>query len=351
MASAKGSGRARGVRSPKRDGAKGGGVFRERLGSLENELADELRRAGGEDEVDEGDGPLARATDGALDLYARLARTVEHTSVADALAGLGSGGGDPDDFGLDPDFERALMPLLRFLYRSWWRVQIRGIEHVPSEGPVVLVANSSGSLFAYDGAMLRMGLREEHPGHRSVRPLLADTICDLPVVGELMSRTGGVRDSEESGRTLLRRGAVVACFPEGAEAFGKPFHERYEIRRFVGSAFVRLALSSGAPIVPVAIVGAEETHPVLGRLDWFARRIGMPYLPLTPTFPLLGLGGLLPLPSRWRIEFGAPLTGLAELGLEAGNDADVVRGVSRRARRRLQTLIDGAVERRGRAFF
>ena len=101
----------------------------------------------------------------------------------------------------------------------------------------------------------------------------------------------------------------------------------------------------------VAIVGAEETHPVLGRFDWIARRVGLPYMPLTPTFPLLGLGGLLPLPSRWRIEFGEPVAGLEDLGPSAAKETRRVRRLASRVRKRSQAMIDGAVERRGGAFF
>ncbi len=326
--------------------------FRARLGSLENLLDEALEEAGGPIDVASDEGPVVRAAEGMLDVYARLGRTLEEGSVADALTGLSERmRGDPDDFGFDAEFEGAIMPLLRFLFRSWWRVEVAGVQEIPDQGPVVLVGNHSGSVFAYDGAMLRRAVAEQHGAARQLRPLLDPAVCDLPVLGDIMARCGGVPASEENGAALLARGEVVAFFPEGAGGFGKPFGRRYELGSFGGGDFVRSALRSGAPIVPVAIVGAEETHPVLGRLDWVARRIGMPFLPLTPTFPWLGLGGLMPLPSRWRIEFGAPVSGLEGLAADAADDRRQVRRITARVRTRVQALVDQAVERRGRVFF
>lgn len=324
--------------------------FRERLGSLENMLDEELRAAGASVEV-EDDGPVVRAAEGVLDVYARLGRTLEDASVARALAGLSERiGGDPNDFGFDPDFERALLPLLRFLYRSWWRVELAGVEKIPAEGPVVLVGNHSGNLFAYDGAMLRRAVADHHSAERWVRPLLDASVCDVPVLGDVMARCGGVVDTEENAEILLDRGEVIAVFPEGAASFHRAYGSRYEVGPFVDDGFVRVALRAGAPIVPVAVVGAEETHPALGRVEWLAKRVGLPSLPLTPTFPWLGVGGLLPLPSRWRIEFGTPLRGLPDRAAGIDDEA-LVRRVSARARGRVQALVERAVGRRGRAFF
>lgn len=326
-------------------------AFRKELGSLEHLLDEALLEAGGPVDVSDDEGPVVRAAEGALDVYANLARTLEQGSVSEALATLGDRmRGDPNDFGYDADFESALLPLLRFLYRRWWRVDLVGVELVPAAGPVVLVGNHSGSLFAYDGAMLRRAVADHHPHGRTVRPLLEPSLYDLPVLGDVMARCGGVPASNEAAATVLQRGEIVASFPEGRDGFYKPFRNRYELGSFGDGDFVRMALRAGAAIVPVAIVGAEETHPAIGRLDWLARRVGLPSLPLTPTFPLLGLGGLMPLPSRWRIEFGSPLRGLRDLPPDAADDGRRVKRIATRARGRVQALVDGAVERRGRAF-
>ncbi|MDG2306362.1 MAG: lysophospholipid acyltransferase family protein [Candidatus Binatia bacterium] len=316
-------------------------------------LNDVARETGADEQgAVEDEGPVVRAAESLLDVYARLGRTLEQGSVASALEELGSrDSGDLDDFGYDANFDHALRPLLRFLYRSWWRVETAGLENVPTNGPVILVANYSGTLFAYDGAMLRFAVAEDHGARRSVRPLLDQGVYDLPVLGDVMARCGGVRASDENGESLLARDAVVAYFPEGGGGLGRPFRRRYELDSFGDGGFVRAALRSGAPVVPVAIVGAEETHPVLGRLDWVARKIGMPVVPVTPTFPWLGLGGLLPLPSRWRIEFGTPMADFAELGPQAAGDGVQVTRLTERTRSRVASLVQGAVDRRGRAFF
>ncbi len=344
----KGSRRSPGERAERGPGAVRPDAFRAGLGSLERLLDDALQESGAP-ELDE-DAPLVRAAEGALDLYAHLGRLLEEGSVSDALAGLRDRmAGDPDDFGYDRELEQALGPLLRFLYRRWWRVELVGAENVPASGPAVLVANHSGSLLAYDSAMLRVGLAEATDGGRSVRPLLDPEVCGVPVLGDVLARCGGVPATEENAATLLGRGDVVAVFPEGRAAFSKPFRSRYAIGAFTERGLVRAGIVAGAPILPVAIVGAGETHPTLGRLDWLAKRVGIPALPVTPTFPLLGVGGLLPLPSRWRIEIGAPLR--VRAAAEGGaSDARRVRRIADRARSRVQSLVDGAVERRGRAF-
>lgn len=342
----KGSRRAPAERAERAPGAVRPDAFRAGLGSLERLLDDALQESGAP-ELDD-DAPLVRAAEGALDLYAHLGRLLEEGSVSDALAGLRDRmAGDPDDFGYDRELEQLLEPLLRFLYQRWWRVELVGAEHLPESGPAVLAANHSGSLLAYDSAMLRVGLAEAT--RRSVRPLLDPEVCGVPVLGDVLARCGGVPATGENAAALLARGDVVAVFPEGRAAFSKSFRSRHVIGPFAERGLLRAGLVAGAPILPVAIVGAGETHPALGRLDWLAKRVGLPSLPVTPTFPLLGVGGLLPLPSRWRIEIGAPLRVRAAADRSA-LEARRVRRIADRARSRVQALVDGAVERRGRVF-
>jgi 1-acyl-sn-glycerol-3-phosphate acyltransferase len=226
-----------------------------------------------------------------------------------------------DAFGRDPDFERRAERMLEVLYRRYFRVTVRHIENVPASGPVLLVANHSGSL-PLDGAMLKLALALEHPAQRRLRPLTENFVFHFPFVGVALNRFGAVRACQENAEALLRDGEAVAVFPEGVKGLGKPFRKRYQLQRFGRGGFIRLALRTRTPIVPVAIVGAEETNPVIARLVRPGRTLGLPYLPVTPTFPFLGPLGLVPLPTKWTIEFGKPVLLNAD---EASDDLTIGR--------------------------
>jgi len=211
-----------------------------------------------------------------------------------------------DDLGFDAELTEALLPVLRPLYRSWFRVEVRGIENVPATGGALVVANHSGAI-ALDAVMTQLAVHDEHPAHRHLRLLGADLVFALPVVGELARKTGTTLASNADAERLLRAGELVGVWPEGFKGIGKPFSERYKLQRFGRGGFVSAALATKVPIVPCSIVGAEEIYPVIGNAKTLARLLGLPYLPVTPTFPWLGLLGLVPLPSKWIIEFGAPI--------------------------------------------
>jgi 1-acyl-sn-glycerol-3-phosphate acyltransferase len=226
-----------------------------------------------------------------------------------------------DAFGRDPVFEQRAEKALAFFYRRYFRVEVRNIENVPDKGAVLLVANHSGSL-PLDGAMLKLALSLDHPAHRRLRPLAENFVYHFPFVGVLLNRFGAVRACQENAEALLRDGEAVAVFPEGVKGLGKPFRKRYQLQRFGRGGFIRLALRTKTPIVPVAIVGAEETTPVIARLVRPGRTLGLPYLPVTPTFPFLGPLGLVPLPTKWTIEFGEPLRFTED---EAADDLTIAR--------------------------
>lgn len=232
--------------------------------------------------------------------------------IRDALAAVREAmrAGDPGpdampDHGFDPRFVARTAPLLDFFYRTYFRVRLRGVENIP-EGAALVVANHSGGL-PYDGAILVHAISREHPTHRRLRPLVATFAVRSPWMRHVVARYGCVLASLDNGLELLGRGELCGVFPEGLRGVGKLFRERYRLRNFGRGGFVRLARRARVPIVPVAIVGAEEIHPVIGKITTLAGPLGIPYIPVTPTFPLLGPLGLLPVPTKWTIDIGAPI--------------------------------------------
>jgi len=207
--------------------------------------------------------------------------------------------GGPDPFGFDPAARERAKPFFRFLYKYYWRVEVEGLEHLPSEGPVLLAANHSGAL-PFDAAMISMAVEEEHPAHRIVRMLYAKFVTDLPGIGPLFNRLGGVEASTNNGATLLKRGEAVGIFPEGEEALGKPYHQAYCLRPF-RTGVAHLSVRHQAPVIPVAVIGAEETTRSLFRIPQLPSMLRIPFLPVPSLLYLLGPLGYLPLPTKWKI--------------------------------------------------
>ena len=254
-----------------------------------------------------------------------------------------------DEFGYDPKFTRTILPLFEFLYTMWWRVETSGVDHVPDRGPALIVANHSGVL-PWDGLMINLAVRHEHPARRECRMLALDMFALLPFLAPLLAQSGAVRANQENGERLLRKGELVGVFPEGVKGVGKPFKERYRLARFGRGGFVRLALRTGSPIVPCAVVGAEEIHPKIASVDWLGRPIGLPYLPITPTFPLLGPLGLIPLPTKWSIDLADPIP-MDGYGPEGAEDPILVNRLSEQVRSTVQRMVDSRLARRRSVWF
>lgn len=263
--------------------------------------------------------------------------------------GLRNRSEEVDEFGYDPIYEQKVLPLFELLYSRYFRVEVHGAERIPSEGRCVLVANHSGTL-PIDGMMLRLAVRREHPQHRGVRWLAEDGIFHLPFLGSFTNRLGAVRACPENAERLLDHEALVAVFPEGMKGIGKLFSERYRLQRFGRGGFVKLCLRTRTPIVPVAILGGEETNPMLARVEYLTRALGLPYLPVTPTFPLLGPLGLLPAPTKWKIFFGEPLD-LSGHGAESADDEILVGRLTEQVRSAIQAMLDHAVDQRRSVWF
>jgi 1-acyl-sn-glycerol-3-phosphate acyltransferase len=252
-----------------------------------------------------------------------------------------------DAFGFDPDLtETAVVPLLRVLYERWFRVEVNGIENIPAEGGALLVANHAGALWPLDAVMTSMAVHVEHPQQRFLRMLGADLVFAAPGLGAFARKMGGTLACTEDAERLLAAGELVGVWPEGFKGIGKRFRERYKLQRFGRGGFVHTAIRAGVPIIPVSIIGSEEIHPMLGNAGLLARVLDLPYFPLTPTFPWLGPLGLVPLPSKWYIEFGTPIH-TESYPLEAADDAKVVFDMADRVRETIQsTLYRLLVQRR-----
>lgn len=254
-----------------------------------------------------------------------------------------------DEWGFDEQFAEAVFPLFEFLYDVWWRVETIGAENVPSHGRALLVPNHAGSIFPFDATMVTTAIMKRHALPRWPRFMVLDWAFVLPFVSAFMRRCGGVPASPHNAVRLLQQDELVTVFPEGVKGTGKPFSERYRLQRFGRGGFVETALRTGSPIVPVAVVGSEEIYPKLGESAALARATGAPFVPITPTFPWLGVLGLIPLPSRWRIEFCEPID-LSEHPPEAADDRRLVFDVAERVRETIQARLYENLVARGSTF-
>ncbi len=281
------------------------------------------------------------AGDGANELAQRIG------AAADFLRKRMTGDYVVDEFGFDQHLNSAVfLPLLRTLFNSWFRVEVSGIENLPDDGAALVVANHAGVL-PFDGLMTSVAVHDKHPKHRDLRLLAADLVFDLPVVGQAARKAGHTMACTADAHRLLEAGELTAVFPEGYKGLGKPFKDRYKLQRFGRGGFVSAALRSGAPIVPCSIVGSEEIYPKIGDVKLLARLFGLPYFPLTPLFPLAGPIGLLPLPSKWYIQFGEPIS-TADYDESAADDPMITFELTDQVRATIQqTLYQLLANRRG----
>ncbi len=263
--------------------------------------------------------------------------------------GLRNRSEEVDEFGLDPVYEKRLRPFFELLYKHYFRVEVEGIENVPSSGRCVLVSNHSGVL-PYDGIVVRTAMRLAHPQERDLRWLAEDFIYHLPFLGAFMNRIGAVRACQENAERLLKQERCILVFPEGIKGIGKLFSQRYQLQRFGRGGFVKLAIRTRAPLVPVSIIGAEEASPMLYRIEYLTQLLGLPFVPVTPTFPLLGPLGLVPAPTKWKITFGKPIH-LDEHGSESAEDALLVGRLADRVRSEIQASLAKGISARKSVWF
>ncbi len=255
---------------------------------------------------------------------------------------------DVDEFGYDPDFTtNVVMPAVRGVAATWFRTTVHGADSLP-DGPALLVSNHAGTL-PVDGAMIQLAVHDADAEHRVLRMLAADRMFATPVLGDLTRRMGATLACSEDVDRLLAAGHLVLVFPEGFKGVGKPFRDRYRLQRFGRGGFVAAALRAKVPIVPVAVVGSEEIYPKIADVPALADLLSVPYFPITPTWPLLGPLGLVPLPSRWVIDVGEPVP-TDEYPDGAADDPTLVLGLTDSVRQTIQQRLHVLLAERGSAF-
>jgi 1-acyl-sn-glycerol-3-phosphate acyltransferase len=254
-----------------------------------------------------------------------------------------------DEFGFDREFaDHIVMPVLRPLYERWFRVETIGMANVPATGGALLVANHSGTL-PVDAMMTTVALRDHHPSGRHLRMLGADLLFRTPMLGSISRKAGHTLACNPDAERLLNSDELVGVWPEGYKGVGKPFKDRYKLQRFGRGGFVSAAMRCGVPIIPCSIVGAEEIYPLIGDLKPLARLFGLPYFPITPTFPLLGPLGAVPLPSKWYIEFGEPIRTDRYTAADA-DDPMLVFNITDQVRETIQQTLYRLLSQRRNAF-
>ncbi|UVF79344.1 lysophospholipid acyltransferase family protein [Gordonia mangrovi] len=278
-------------------------------------------------------------------------------AVADSLTATAgfirermTGDYEVDEFGFDPHFtESVWFPAVRQVYDKWFRVEVTGVENLPVEGGALLVANHAGTL-PIDAIMTSLAVRDNHPTGRHLRLLAADMAFEAPAVGEVARRIGATVACTSDADRLLRAGELTAVWPEGFKGIGKLYKDRYKLQRFGRGGFVTTALRNASPIIPVSIVGSEEIYPMLADLKPLAKVLGLPYFPITPTFPWLGPLGVVPLPSKWHIHFGRPIE-TGSYDESSADDPMVVFDLTDHVREEIQQTLFRMLSRRGSVYF
>ena len=256
---------------------------------------------------------------------------------------------DVDEWGADWEFIETIRPLLSFLYGTYWRVEATGLENIPDYGRGLIVANHSGQL-PFDAGMIMTAVLTEHESQRLVRNLYANWFPTLPFVSNLFEKLGQTMANEENGVRLLEQEELVGVYPEGYKGVSKLFKNRYQLARFGRGGFVQMALKTGSPIIPTAVVGAEETYISLGQSKGLAKLTGFPYFPVTPRFPWLGPLGVIPLPTKWSIDFGKPIP-MDDFPANAPDNIVLVTQLTEMVRTNIQEMIYRRLAARESVFF
>ena len=256
-----------------------------------------------------------------------------------------------DDWGRSERVFNLIQPLLDFYYRYWFRVEQEGVEHVPAEGGALLVSNHSGAL-PPDAPMIMQAIRHEHPAPRPVYMLAEHWFKGYPGVSMLTNKMGVVPAHPANAQRLLADESRLALvFPEGQKATRKLYWQRYHLRRFGRGGFVRTAIRAGVPIVPIAVVGAEDAMPIFAHVPLMQRLTGLIYFPVNHAFPHFGLAAAgMYLPAKFKIHFLEPVD-LSRYGPEDAEDLSLVQRIGEDVRARIQAEVDALVASRRSVWF
>ena len=250
-----------------------------------------------------------------------------------------------DRWGLHPETLRKCAPLLYLLYKKYFRVETSGLENLPPNGRALFIGNHGGQL-PLDAMMAGLALVLEAEPPRIARAMVERWVPTVPFVSSLFTRIGAMVGDPMNCREILEHDQSVLVFPEGVRGSGKLFKDRYQLQRF-GTGFMRLALETHSPIIPVAIIGTEETYPSVYNFEALAKLVGAPYLPITPFFPLFGVLGLIPLPSKVTIRFGKPIY----FEGDANESEEEIRIKVQEVKDVLQAEINEGLKKRGEHIF
>lgn len=280
---------------------------------------------------------------GVLDRLRQLHRTAPEDDIAGRTQALVIQGNEfgYDPFGLSKDSLKVAATLARWLYRHYFRASAFGVEHIPASGRVLFVANHSGQL-PFDGLVIGAATFLEPPQPRLVRSMVEYFVPTVPFASYLFARWGQITGTPENCRRLLAAEEAVLVFPEGARGIAKPFSKRYQLAEF-GKGFMRLALEMGAPVVPVAVIGAEEQAPAIN-LKPLARLLGMPSFPVVPYPPFVPV---VPLPVKYRIYFGEPM----RFAGDPDDDDEILDDKVRTVKNRIQSMIQMGLRERAHVFW
>jgi 1-acyl-sn-glycerol-3-phosphate acyltransferase len=260
-----------------------------------------------------------------------------------------SGDYEIDEFGADPLYGQMWWPIFEQIYRNYWRVETTGVEHVPDAGRAIIAANHSGGSYAWDAVMMSTAIHLEHPRPRYVHYVATEFFFDMPFLSYDNRKKNAALACRDDFSRLLARDLLVGVFPEGAKGFLKPNDKRYRVQRFGRGGFVEIALATGAPIVPVAVVGGEEIHFSLGNSKTLAKLLNrMIPQERADSFPIML--NMIPLPIKWRIEFCEPID-VSSYGPEAARDPIQVQQITEQVRARIQEALDRNLTQRRTMFW